>query len=82
MEVPKQQMVNVFANSPGLLKQTWAAQVGKLYTEFNVDFQDFFVSTIRESVIKVAPFFKKSDGFRCGWFFQTSGFKKETVKEI
>lgn len=30
------------------------AQVGKLYTEFNVDFQNFFVSTIRESVIKVA----------------------------
>eukprot|EP00435_Cladocopium_sp_Y103_P026668 s633_g6.t1 len=29
-------------------------QVGKLYTEFNVDFQNFFVSTIRESVIKVA----------------------------
>eukprot|EP00434_Breviolum_minutum_P006276 symbB.v1.2.005536.t1/scaffold323.1/size229223/13 len=29
-------------------------EVGRLYTEFNVDFQNFFVSTIRESVIKVA----------------------------
>eukprot|EP00439_Symbiodinium_sp_Y106_P030076 s1723_g3.t1 len=30
------------------------AEVGKLYTEFNVDFQDFFVSTIRDTLIKVA----------------------------
>jgi len=30
------------------------SQVGHLYTEFNVDFQDFFVSTIRDTLIKVA----------------------------